>query len=201
VSARRFAEGDVVDVRIARARVEEVGAVQVDDGIVVEVDGQVLAVDVRGASVEMAVAPAVGDDSPLEGDFYADLATELRRLADGVESLAGRDLPTSYVSFDLLPKDHKLGDDEKVAVIDAIGQALLGEPGQTRELPSSGAFHHKAEGRRGGLLVRALTSVDSPEKRELRRELEEMRAERDALLAAGSAPADVEPAADGGDPE
>lgn len=190
MSAGLVGRGDSVTAAFGPMHVLNDSAVQPDDAVTVLTRaGQCLTLDLRKLRVDVERVAAA--EAETTGDYYADLAVELHRLADDVESLAGRGLPDSWSSLDILPRDTKLTDGEKIAVVDAIGQALLGKPGEARKL-SGGGYHHKAGGQRGRLTVDIFTSVEGPEKRALLEEVERLRAERDALLAA------VEPAAEGG---
>lgn len=111
----------------------------------------------------------------------AEIATALRTLADKLAPLGDYALPDIAVSIDILPLG---GEAAAIAAIDQIGNALYGTPGATKEL-SNGAHHHRARGRIAGMAVHAFTSVTAPKEREMRAELERLRAE----LAAATRPA------------
>src|SRR5947207_12867569 len=139
-------------------------------------------------------------------DPYAEIAAELRRVADDLGGLAGRGLPQpTYVALSIHPAG--ADDDEIMAAVDAVGGALLGRPGELEKM-SGGTYHYVAHGTRGAAVVanwRCAVKVDvfdrvsSPEEREanrLRAELDELRAqvgrERAERAAEAATPAVVE---------
>lgn len=112
--------------------------------------------------------------------YYAELAAELRRIADDLEPLDERGVaPLSSVSLNFQPGPFR-PEQETTATVDAIGLALLGQPGAPMEM-SGGSYHHDARGRRGSISVGAFTSVSSPQERERQAELERLRAEVERL--------------------
>lgn len=111
------------------------------------------------------------------------LADELAAVADAIRSLAGRGLPDlSFVQLTIQPA-YDQTNDTIISTVDAVGRALLGEPGGTKQL-SSGNYHHGAYGKRGPLWVRVYQQVDPPEKRALEAELARLRAEVEAARQA-----------------
>jgi isopentenyl diphosphate isomerase/L-lactate dehydrogenase-like FMN-dependent dehydrogenase len=111
-------------------------------------------------------------------DFYAQLAAELRSMADAVEPLSGRGLPELVVSVDVQTRART--DADRVRTVDAVATALLGTPGHMERMPS-GSFHHTVSGRRGDVRVSVFDGVSDPAARERDDELARLRAELAAL--------------------
>jgi hypothetical protein len=114
---------------------------------------------------------------------YADVVAALRGIADAIEAIDSTGLdPQPWVQVGIQPHPRLRGEDETIVrTVDAFAQALIGKPGTTEHLQSSGAiWHHSAD---GTVLDRVKVSVYgrvvSPTERELRAEAEHLRAERD----------------------
>lgn len=109
-----------------------------------------------------------------ERDFYAELADTLHAIADDIATLAGRGLPElSYVAFEVQPFPRE-SDDDKIRVIDAIGEALVGRPSET-ELMVGGTYHYRAKGYRGPVHIDVYAGVTSPEERAMEAEMARLR--------------------------
>ncbi|MEO3780929.1 hypothetical protein ABGB16_29820 [Micromonospora sp. B11E3] len=111
----------------------------------------------------------------------AEVAAALRTVADKFAALGEAPLPGVGVSVDILPHG---GEEVEMAAIDLIGGALYGRPGQTREL-SGGIYHHTAGAIVAGISVTAFTRVTPPAEREMRAELDRLRAELAAANGTG----------------
>jgi hypothetical protein len=118
-------------------------------------------------------------------NYYYELARTLRGIADDIETLAVGDLrPLSGVSL-LMQPDGRLPDDDKVATIDAVAAAVIGEPGRLRKM-TSGGYHHDAGGSRGPVNIGVFAGVAAPEDREKDREIARLRAALERLDAGRS---------------
>jgi hypothetical protein len=106
-------------------------------------------------------------------DVYAEIAAQLRHMADDLDGLAGVGLPAPYFSIDIHP--HGESDEQIVATVDAVATALLGTPGET--YPVSGGFHHGHRGRRGPIWIGVYERVSDPAERERAAELARLRTE------------------------
>ncbi|GAA2579563.1 hypothetical protein GCM10010435_65930 [Winogradskya consettensis] len=111
-------------------------------------------------------------------DPYAEIAAELRRIADDFETLAGKDIAAPALSLAVQPRGTT--DNGIVAAVDAIAGVLLGKPGITRHM-SGGVYHHDAGGYRGALRIDVFQQVSDPVAREQAAELARLRAELAAL--------------------
>ena len=116
----------------------------------------------------------------MTASYYRDLAAELRSIATDIEQLDDADIRglehRPYFDLHIQPAHDGDPDNEKVAVVDAVSAALLGEPGATHKM-STGSYHHTGKGHRGGISITVLCEVRSPEERELHAELERLRAQ------------------------
>lgn len=111
-------------------------------------------------------------------DPWAEIATELRRIADDAEKLAGEPAP-GCLSLSIQPytpdpinRTQPKHYAATVAATDAVAQALLGKAATTRRL-NSGSFHHDASGYRGPVEVIVLQQVADPAEVERLREKNE----------------------------
>lgn len=102
----------------------------------------------------------------------AELASGLRAVASLLDSLGSTSLALVSVSMSIQPHG---GDVVKVSTIDAIGKALAGTPGETK--PVGGGYHHGAQVAIDGIRVHAFGSVESPAEREMKAEIERLRAQ------------------------
>jgi hypothetical protein len=118
-------------------------------------------------------------------DFYAEIAAELRRMADDLDTLTGLGLPKPWLTLNIQP--HGDTDDEIIAGVDAVAGALLGKPGRTARL-SGGAFHYDASGSRGLVRIGVYQAVSDPAARERDAELVRLRAELAAALRTADRP-------------
>lgn len=120
-------------------------------------------------------------------DDYARIASALRTMADRLDTLAGLDLPERpYVGVSIEPGGLRLGpgpdDDVTIAAVDAVSRALLDTPGVSYRV-SGDTWHHRTGGRVGPVRVDVFDLVGDPERRRMRDELAQLRAqlaERDA---------------------
>jgi hypothetical protein len=120
-------------------------------------------------------------------DRQQQVADSLRRVADALAGLDPADLAGLYVHVNMQPGDRAASEAAKMATIDAVANAVLGKPAETREL-SPGTYHHTVAGHLPGAVhVSIYNSVTNPAERELHAELERLRAE----LAARDAAADL----------
>lgn len=101
---------------------------------------------------------------------YAD---ELRAIADDLDAL-GPDYPAmSSVTVYIQPPDSGAADQIK-SHVDDVAVALLGKPGETREM-SSGVYHHTITGFRGSVQVSVFQRLPKPDAKDA--EIERLRAE------------------------
>jgi fumarate hydratase class II len=112
---------------------------------------------------------------------WLDIAAELRRIADDVETLAGEPAPGLF-SIDIQPHnadgcgvDTAKNRPVTQAAVDAVAQALIGKVGVTEHMVGS-AFHHKAYGQRGAIKVGIYQSVAGPDAVDPEQEIERLRA-------------------------
>ena len=103
----------------------------------------------------------------------AELAASLRELADKLATLGA--MPVGYPAVTVHIQPYGDSDAGTVAVIDRFGMALSGRPGTTEQM-SSGSFHHAVRATVSGIRVSVFNEVASPEQRELRAEIERLRA-------------------------
>ncbi len=111
----------------------------------------------------------------------ATVAATLRRIADAIETVDPNLFPRDpYVSIDIQPGTP---DDDRatVAIIDTLGMAILGQPGTVKRV--GGSYHHHVAGVLPGVHVSIYDEITSPEKLALQAEIDELRRQRDALLA------------------
>lgn len=94
-------------------------------------------------------------------DHFADLAAELRRVADDISNLIGSGLPKPG-SFMISIQPGTRGDVEStVRSVDAVANYLLGHPGQVQKM-GGGAWHYGADHeRRGPVTIAIYQSIDT----------------------------------------
>lgn len=118
----------------------------------------------------------------------AAIAADLRRVADMLDTVTAP-MPDIYPGLSLQPAD--CDDDETIRVIDAIGQALSGRDGVSREM-SDGYHHYGVYPMVGVVRVSVFDSISSPAARKQATELAALRAElaeaKAALAARDSRP-------------
>lgn len=114
----------------------------------------------------------------------AAIAATLREIADQLDTLPA-DMANTVVGYAGLAIQplHNAGNESKIAVIDAIAQALLGYPGRFQAI-SNGSFHHDASGHVGVVSIGVYGGVESPAERERKAEMALLRAELDAAKTA-----------------
>lgn len=115
--------------------------------------------------------PNVPEPSP-----WLDLADELRRFADDVETLVGEPAP-GYVTLDIQPG--KALQAETPAMVDAVAAVLLRKTPETKKLVG-GTYHRRASGSRGQIRVSVYQEVTGPPD-ERDAELARLRAEVEKL--------------------
>lgn len=108
----------------------------------------------------------IGTNNPVLAQ--ASMAKTSFQVAQALDAIAGKlyalddDVHKSlWVGLTIQP-DPNLSDEQKVAAIDAIGEAILGHPGELREM-SSGTYHHDADGLVGPVRVGIYASVTATE--------------------------------------
>jgi hypothetical protein len=114
-------------------------------------------------------------------DPWAEIAAELRRVADDAEKLVGEPAPSCF-QIHIQPKPHDVP--AAVAAVDTIALALLGKAGETRRM-SVGVYHRNADAERGPISMSVYRKVPEPPTAEierLRARLAELEA-RDGLHA------------------
>jgi hypothetical protein len=124
-----------------------------------------------------------------EPSVWADIAAELRRIADDCMDLIGEPAP-SHFGIDIQP--HNADGPQRnsaknraatMACVDTAATVLLGQPGAT--YPVSGrSFHHGADGQRGPIDLKVYQSVADPNAVDPEEELARLRAENEQLRAA-----------------
>lgn len=130
-------------------------------------------------------------------DPYAAIADELRRLADGFATLAGRGLSRPHVSLGVHVGPivaTEAQDATVVATVDAAGMALVGRPGRL-DVNEHGKWSHMADWSGRPVYVAVRGPVTNPEDREqerartelveLRKEVARLRTERESNEGAG----------------
>lgn len=129
-------------------------------------------------------------ESPVsEPSVWADIAAELRRVADEIETLlVAEPAPSSFQlniqphNADRIGKPTVKGRPATVAAVDAVSGALLGKDAETYSV--SGGFHHGRHGGRGPVSLAIYTSVVSPDAVDPDEEIAQLRAENERLRAA-----------------
>jgi hypothetical protein len=122
------------------------------------------------------------DTQTVTASAYADLAAELRRMADDLDTLTDQATP-AYVTFGIQPNEDRTDEAKTIAAVDAVATALLGHPGKPQKV-SGGGYHYQASGKRDRILVDVYQRVTDPERRALAAELDRLRAEVAALRPA-----------------
>lgn len=131
--------------------------------------------------------PVQPDPAPSEPSVWADIAAELRRLANDVDDLIGQPAPRQFAiniqphcgpSHPPVPKERA----ETVAAVDTVSLVLLGRPAETRPM-SGGSFHHHAYGERGPIKLGVYQGVADPAAVDPDEEIARLRAENDKLRA------------------
>ncbi len=110
------------------------------------------------------------------------IATDLRRIANMLDTLTGP-MPDCYAALTLQPGT--ADDDDTIRVIDAIGQALAGTDGVSRQM-SDGTYHYGVYDKVGAVRVTAFEGITPPAERERLAEVERLRAELAELKSAQS---------------
>lgn len=106
------------------------------------------------------------------------IADELRRLAAALDSVGHHELPDpSYVHLWIQPYGQT--DDEKIAGVDILGQALCGVVGTPYEV-DGGGFHYDAEGPARPVTVKVFKRISAERGRQILAEREA--ADKDAEL-------------------
>lgn len=85
-------------------------------------------------------------------DPWVRLAVDLHQLADRAATLAGSVHPATGVSFTVQPGPWAGSDEEKVAAVNAVAQALLGVDGREKRIGAKD-LHHDASGVVGEISV------------------------------------------------
>lgn len=126
------------------------------------------------------------EPTPGEPSVWADIAAELRKIADDCLDLIGQPAPGCFdIDIHPLRISHPPVLKERAATIDAIDTAalvLLGKKAETREM-SGGSFHHTARGRRGPISLMVYNAVADPAAVDPDEEIARLRAENDKLRA------------------
>ena len=117
------------------------------------------------------------------------VATELRAIADALDTLASTPLTRLYVTLQIQPSGAD-DDGQKIATIDAIGMAVVGKPGAVEPMIDGRSWHHDASGTRGPVGFSVYSSVTPPAERERLAEVAQLRAELDDLKAQRALDAD-----------
>jgi len=117
------------------------------------------------------------------------LCKAIRRIHDqlaGMPDAAIAALPEqTTTTVHIQPSGHRGDDTKTIASVDALGNALLGHPGQ-RVAMGSGAWHYDASGCEGPIQLGIYMSVSSPEDRAKDQELARLRAEVESLRASNA---------------
>lgn len=100
-----------------------------------------------------------------EPDAWAEIAAELRRIADDAEKLIGEPAPSTF-QINVQPLPHNCA--AAAVAVDTIALALLGKPGTTKRM-GDGAYHRDAVGRRGPIPLSVFRRIPGPEHAELER--------------------------------
>lgn len=100
-------------------------------------------------------------------DPWAVIAAELRRIADDLAKLIGQPAPATF-EINTQPYSGSRyggqgGDAATIAATDAVANALLGHPAETRVM-GDGSYQHTTYGRRGPLRVAVYQGVEFGEK-------------------------------------
>jgi hypothetical protein len=114
-------------------------------------------------------------------DWYAEIAAELHRMADDLNTLAGNDLPKPWLNLNIQPHGHT--DEQIITAVDAVAGVLIGKPGRTMAMSDGDTYHHDAHGYRGPISVGVYNRVSNPATRERDAAVERLRAELAALRA------------------
>ena len=108
------------------------------------------------------------DDKSVTPDPWAEIAAELRRIADDVENLIGH-TPPGLFSIDVQPialasyPPAPGQRDETIQAVDDAADVLLGKPAETKKLSDGKSVHHRALGRRGRIHLAVYQAVaDAP---------------------------------------
>jgi hypothetical protein len=103
-------------------------------------------------------------ETPDQPDHFAAIAVELRRAADDIETLVGSGLPMpSYVALDIHPggRGRERDDNRTARAVDALGRALLGQPGTAQKM-YDGSYHYGTQSiQRGPITVHVYDSVST----------------------------------------
>lgn len=109
------------------------------------------------------------DDKSVTLDPWAAIAAELHRIADDMLKLVGETAPT-HVGLDILTYNPThIGPDTAesrpvtMAVVDAVGIALVGKPGETRKMSDGTTYHYGVDVARGPIKVGIFQSIAAPD--------------------------------------
>jgi hypothetical protein len=123
---------------------------------------------------------------PNEPSVWADIAAELRKIADDCLDLIGQPAPGCFdIDIHPLRISHPPVLKERAATIegiDTVAFVLLGKKAETREM-SGGSFHHTAKGRRGPITFSIYNAVADPAAVDPDEEIARLRAENEKLRA------------------
>jgi hypothetical protein len=127
--------------------------------------------------------------TPVEPSPWLDLAAELHRIADDLETLVGEPA-LQQVTLHIQPhnadgyqKKTAANRPATIAAVDAVAVALLGKPAETKRMSDGVFFHHGVGGTRGPVKVDIYTSVADPDAVDSEQEIARLRAENERLRA------------------
>lgn len=128
-----------------------------------------------------------------EPSVWADIAAELRRIADDCMDLIGEPGPRLFQlniqphNADGLQRDSAKNRAATMACVDTAATVLCGQPGTTYPVGGS-SFHHGAGGQRGPIDLKVYQSVADPDAVDPEQEIARLRAENEQLRAAVAEP-------------
>lgn len=124
-----------------------------------------------------------------EPSVWADIAAELRRIADDCMDLIGEPAPRVF-QLNIQPhnadgpqRDSAKNRAATMACVDTAATVLCGQPGTTYPVGGS-SFHHGADGKRGPIDLKVYQSVADPDAVDPDEEIARLRAENEQLRAA-----------------
>lgn len=127
------------------------------------------------------------DPAPSEPSVWADIAAELRKIADDCLDLIGQE-PPRFFGIDIQPHCgpglNPLPSERAATVVavDTVSQILLGKNAATERM-GGGSFHHTIHGQRGPIKVGIFQSVADPDIVDPDEEIARLRAENEKLRA------------------